>query len=375
MTLRKGWLLLTGICLFCTSAFSQDTEHSILKFSETRHDFYSIKEADGTKSHDFLLTNVGDKKVRLLGYVSGNAAARCEWKQNVLKKNDSVRIRVILDPKGMKYSFRFPLTLTTLVEKDTIRYKIMLSGYVVPSLTAREEKYSMQEGNLKYRNNTLSFSPMHRNEVRTDTIWFLNVWDSTMRLSPGSLPPAIRIIDLTREVAPNAEGYVVFSYSAAAKNDWGNVWDKFTLQTNDPKPKERNNYKTFYIITDIYDDFSSWTGEQMKNAPHILVDSTTFDFGRCFIGDVINHEFILKNTGKSTLIIHKVKTSCGCTTSNLEKDSLAPGESTKIKARFNTYGKRGGQEKEIFVITNDPKQPKTTLKIKGKVLEKPKEQN
>ena len=92
---------------------------------------------------------------------------------------------------------------------------------------------------------------MHRNEVYTDTIRFYNVWDSVMTFKSGSLPPAIKIVDLTREVQPRTEGYVVYSYSAAAKNDWGSVWDQFTLQTNDPLPKEHNNYKTFYIITDI----------------------------------------------------------------------------------------------------------------------------
>lgn len=371
----KHLFLILGISMLYFSLSAQTDEKKTLKFSETNPDFYNVQEIEGIATHDLLVTNLGENEVKLIGFTSENPAARYEWKQNVLKKYDKMHIKVLLDPKGMRYSFRIPTTILTLVGKDTVKYDIRLNGYVHPTPSTKEEIYGMQEGNLKYKNNTISFSPMHRNEVRTDTIWFYNVWDSVMTFKPGTLPPAIKIVDLTKEVEPNKEGYVVYSYSAAAKNDWGSVWDRFTLQTNDPKPKEHNNYKTFYVITDIYDDFESWSKEQLKNAPHILVDSEEFQFGQCYIGDVINHEFTLQNIGKSTLTIHKVKTSCGCTTSDLEKSTLEPGESTKIKARFNTYGKRGGQVKEIFVITNDPEQPKVTLKIMGKVVEKPKEQN
>ena len=371
----KKLLSLLVVCLSCFSISAQNDEKKTLKLSETNHDFYSIREIEGVVSHDLLVTNLGEKEVKLIGFTSENPAVRYEWKQNVLKKYDKIHIKVMLDPKGMRYSFRIPTTLLTLTGKDTVRYDIRLSGYVIPTPTTKEEVYGMQEGNLKYKNNTITIKSMHRNEVYTDTIRFYNVWDSVMTFKPGTLPPAIKIVDLTREVQPRTEGYVVYSYSAAAKNDWGSVWDKFTLQTNDPLPKEHNNYKTFYIITDIYDDFESWTKEQLRNAPHILLDSEEFDFGQCYIGDVIEHGFTIRNIGKSPLSIHKVKTSCGCTTSDLEKNTLEPGESTRIKARFNTYGKRGGQVKEIFVITNDPEQPKVTLKIKGKVAEKPKEQN
>lgn len=371
----KKLFLLFGISMLCFSLSAQTDGKKTLKFSETNHDFYSIKEAEGVVTHDLLVTNLGETDVKLIGFTSENPAVRYEWKQKVLKKYDKIHISVSLDPKGIRYSFKIPTSILTLVGKDTVKYDIRLSGYVVPTPTTKEELYGMQEGNLKYKNNTIDLKKMHRNEVRTDTIWFYNVWDSVMTFKPGSIPPAIKIIDLTKELQPKTEGYVVYSYSAAAKNDWGSVWDKFTIQTNDPQPKEHNNYKTFYVITDIYDDFGSWTKEQRLNAPHILVDSEEFNFGQCTIGDVINREFTIQNIGKSTLTIHKVKTSCGCTTSDLEKSTLEPGETTKIKARFNTYGKHGGQVKEIFVITNDPEQPKVTLKIMGKVLEKTKEQN
>jgi hypothetical protein len=47
---------------------------------------------------------------------------------------------------------------------------------------------------------------------------------------------------------------------------------------------------------------------------------------------------------------------------------VEPGETTRIKATFNTTGKMGQQHKTITVITNDPKRSNVTLTLQGEVL-------
>lgn len=368
----KRLFFIITLCAGYIFASAQTNPNGQLKFSEMYYDFYTIHEKDGVVSHNFLITNLGEQEVKIISATSSNPALRLELERKSLKKYDKIRLKATLNPTGIRYSFRVPFTVTALCGKDTLKYDLKIGGYIQPAPTTKEEVYSMQEGNLKYKNNTVTIRTMHRNQVHIDTIWFYNVWDSVMTFRPGSIPSAVKILNLTRSLKPFEEGYVVFSFDASVKNDWGFVYDRFTLLTNDPEPKDHNNSKTFYINADIYDNFGSWTPEQMKNAPHILIDEEEFNFGQCTEGEYINHEFTITNIGKSPLVIHKVKTSCGCTTSDLEKDTLQPNESTKIKARFSTYGKKGGQVKEIYIITNDPDQPKVTLKIMGKVLEKPK---
>ena len=76
---------------------------------------------------------------------------------------------------------------------------------------------------------------------------------------------------------------------------------------------------------------------------------------------------MLKNEGKSNLIIRKTKASCGCTAIAPENNVIAPGESTKIKTTFNSAGKKGVQNKTITVITNDPENTTIILNVKGEV--------
>jgi hypothetical protein len=69
------------------------------------------------------------------------------------------------------------------------------------------------------------------------------------------------------------------------------------------------------------------------------------------------------NTGKQSLKIESVKTSCGCTTTALTKTDYAPGESGEIEAKFVFSGRTGKQEKAITVSTSDAPQQPTILRL------------
>ena len=134
----KHLFLILGISMLYFSLSAQTDEKKTLKFSETNPDFYNVQEIEGIATHDLLVTNLGENEVKLIGFTSENPAARYEWKQNVLKKYDKMHIKVLLDPKGMRYSFRIPTTILTLVGKDTVKYDIRLNGYVHPTPSPKE---------------------------------------------------------------------------------------------------------------------------------------------------------------------------------------------------------------------------------------------
>jgi len=111
------------------------------------------------------------------------------------------------------------------------------------------------------------------------------------------------------------------------------------------------------------DDFTTLTPEQKANAPKIVIDSAVYDFGTIKSGDKAKHDFVVKNAGKSDLLIRKIATSCGCTATNLKSQVVKPGESTVIAVEFNSAGRTGNQAKQITVISNDPENPKMMLNI------------
>jgi Protein of unknown function (DUF1573). len=109
-----------------------------------------------------------------------------------------------------------------------------------------------------------------------------------------------------------------------------------------------------------------------QNGPEIEFSKTVHDYGEIpFNGDG-NCEFLFTNTGNEPLILQKPKSSCGCTIPTWPKDPILPGESNSIKVTYRTN--RAGNINKTVTVTSNAKQNGTVvLRIKGKVLEQPKE--
>lgn len=104
----------------------------------------------------------------------------------------------------------------------------------------------------------------------------------------------------------------------------------------------------------------------LASAQSISFDKTVFDYGKITAGSDGHRYFTVKNTGDKPLILTEVKPACGCTTPEWSKDPILPGKSAQIKVGYNT-NLSGAFSKPIEVFSNDPKNPRSVLTIKGEV--------
>ncbi|MEM9919563.1 MAG: DUF1573 domain-containing protein [Bacteroidota bacterium] len=91
---------------------------------------------------------------------------------------------------------------------------------------------------------------------------------------------------------------------------------------------------------------------------------TEYDFGTIKEGEVVKHTFSFVNTGKVPLLISNARSTCGCTVPKWPKEPIAPGESGKIKVRFNSTNKRDRQNKPVTITANTYPN-NTVVHIKG----------
>lgn len=94
----------------------------------------------------------------------------------------------------------------------------------------------------------------------------------------------------------------------------------------------------------------------------------TWNFGEIKEGEIVRHNFVVKNNTQKTLNILEVKTTCGCTGSKIRKNTLLAGEETLLEVQFNTKGYSGPVEKNIFVQTDNLDNPLLTFIIKARVI-------
>ena len=103
-------------------------------------------------------------------------------------------------------------------------------------------------------------------------------------------------------------------------------------------------------------------------APKLVVSPETYDFGEAPSGESVQATFTLRNDGDAPLHIAYVRTSCGCTTTVLEKRDLAPGEEMPLVATLSLKNRRGPQSKRVTIGSNDPDQPNVRAIIQGTAI-------
>lgn len=101
--------------------------------------------------------------------------------------------------------------------------------------------------------------------------------------------------------------------------------------------------------------------------PAIACAEPTWEFGTVAEGDVVRHVFPIRNTGDAVLKIESARGSCGCTATVLSAHEIPPGAEGRIEVAVNTQGRRGALDQSVVVASNDPKNPRLTLKVVGRV--------
>src|SRR5216110_316720 len=75
--------------------------------------------------------------------------------------------------------------------------------------------------------------------------------------------------------------------------------------------------------------------------------------------------FKYQNMGDKSVHFKSVRTSCGCTAAQTQKDEVPPGDKGEITATFNIGDRTGTQVKTVTVETDDPVNATTVLTLKA----------
>lgn len=100
----------------------------------------------------------------------------------------------------------------------------------------------------------------------------------------------------------------------------------------------------------IVDDITAGSANQPITT--IQFKDSVIHAGKIEEGKLLDVEFEFTNTGTEMLIIKNVSASCGCTIPEKPEEPIAPGQTGKIKATFDSKGRAGLNQKAITVLAN-----------------------
>jgi hypothetical protein len=109
------------------------------------------------------------------------------------------------------------------------------------------------------------------------------------------------------------------------------------------------------------------TPQPADTGGRIKVDNPIIDLGKMGPGKAYTGQFKFTNTGSGKLIISKVQSTCSCTVADLARLEYGPGEAGVVAVTYNSSGYAGPVEKHLYIMSNDPTNPRAELALKGNI--------
>ncbi|MDE5423121.1 DUF1573 domain-containing protein [Ancylomarina sp. DW003] len=334
----------------------------LMEFSSKVHDFGKLKEEKGKQVYSFEFVNKGTSPIIIKNVRSSCGCTSPNWSKAPVAPGQKGFIKATFDPKNRPGPFNKSITVTA--NTNPVVSILRIKGSVTPRVKTVRDSFPRLMSGLRMVNNHLPFYKVKNNEVKEAVMEIYNDTDSAMTVTFRRIPQHLNIKVVPETLAPKTRGKIVAVYDASKKRDWGFVTDYIDILVNG-KFAPRNRYTTSATITE---DFGKLSEEQLAKAPKLEFSERVFNFGELTQGEKAEHAFIIKNTGKSDLLIRKTKASCGCTAIAPQSKIIKAGETSELKVVFNSRAKRGRQNKRITVITNAPKNSSIDLRVMGNVV-------
>jgi hypothetical protein len=355
----KKLILFLSVVILGTTVYSQP----VMKLSKTEHDYGKFKEEAGKQSFDILVTNSGNAPLVIQNIVASCGCTQPDWTKQPIPPGGTGKITAKYDPANRPGQFNKTLSVYTNSKPEVV--VVTLKGEVIPREKTIEELFTFPVGAVRFESNHLAFTNVKKTEKKIRVMQLVNTSNEPVKIGFDNLPAHLALKANPETLKPGQKGIVEGTYDATKNNGWGTVSDMVKIKINDVT--QENVY--YYVSANLVEDFSSMTKEDMEKAPVFKLANTTVDLGTIPGSTAKEVEFTFTNEGRSDLMIRHVRSTCGCTAVQQGQAGVGikPGESSSIKAVFNSGGYTGKVTKAIYVYTNDPKNSEAILMLTANV--------
>lgn len=331
----------------------------------TDHEFGVFKEEAGKQTYNFIVTNTGDSALMIVDVVPSCGCTTPEWTKSPIPPKGQGKITAIYDPVNRPGVFSKTLTVHSNAKPGIV--VLAIKGEVTPRVPTIEEQYTWAVGAVRFESNHMAFTNVLKTEKKIRVMPIINTASEQVKVEFDGVPQHLELKINPEILKPGQKGIVEGTYDATKNPAWGNVSDMIRVKLNGVV--QATGY--YYVSANLVEDFSKLTKEETDNPPIFKVAATTVDIGTMEPATTRDVEFNFSNQGKRDLVIRNIRSTCGCTAVQQGSNSvLKPGESSSIKATFNSGSYKGKVNKAIYVYTNDPKNSEVILMLNADVVPK-----
>ena len=335
----------------------------VMKVSAGEHDFGKFREEAGKQTYDFVVMNTGNQPLVIQNIVASCGCTTPEWTKNPIAPKGTGKITAIYDPANRPGPFNKTLSVYTNSKPEIT--VLVIKGEVLPHEKTVEELFIFPVGPVRFESNHLAFTNVKKNEKKIRTMQVINTSSEPAKIEFDNIPQHLALKANPLTLKPGQKGLIEGTYDATKNQAWGYTTDMVKIKING----ELNQNVYYAVSANLVEDFSRLSKDDLANAPLFNIESKTVELGKIPGSTPKDVEFKFTNSGKSDLIIRYIKASCGCTAvqQGIQGQGIKPGESSSIKAVFNSGSYKGKVTKAIYVYSNDPKNSEVVLMLNADV--------
>lgn len=366
-----------AICLLLTfgstGLFAQ--EHDI-DFGEKTHNFGDLKKGDKAE-HVFTFKNTSDHPVKLTNVKASCGCTTPNWTREEVEPGKEGEIKVSYNSNRIG---PFNKSVTVQYENGPSPLILYIKGKVeapeggTPVVSTPPKKpainYSIPRGGVSFEKMIENLREINSEETRELRFRFRNTGNKVLKITDKvEADPEFTLKPEHKVLQPGQESMLNVYVDGKKMRELNRKDGYFSKRIAFYTDEEGASAKKQVTINGNYKRVFSQA--EKDNSPRIEFVETSVNGGKVIEGEQFVYDFEFTNTGKSPLTISQAKASCGCTATKPPQGSIAPGESGKITATFNSKGRPGKQSKTITVVSDDIDNGTVVLRFTVEVVKDP----
>ncbi|WP_026950085.1 DUF1573 domain-containing protein [Algoriphagus mannitolivorans] len=355
--------ILFSILLSFQSA-AQQTSVPKLIWKVNRIDLGTVLEEQGMQMAEFEFTHTQDSLFFIEDVILECGCTSVEYTRDTLKPGESGVVKVSFDPSSAAGFFS-----KLIMVKGNLHGaldSLYLEGVSIPYPSDPRKAYPAQLGDLGFRLKKINMGEVFDNEPKIKYVEFFNFGNDVLENAAlrTAGPDYIKIEQVQRMVRPQERGLLKIRYeSSFRKGDLGFYEDAVPVNWENVEGSEL----TLDIIADLFEYFPPVQKSNLDDLPQLKIGQKEIDLREISSKTVVRRSITLSNPGRKTLEIRKIQGNCECLIIEAPKDKLSPGESMELSLTFDPIGRKGIDQRNIYIFSNDPVNPVQLIILKSRI--------
>ena len=360
---RYGTSILFLTLFFATPllSFAQETTIPKLIWEITKVDLGTILQEDGPQVAEFNFTHTQDSILVLTEVLTDCGCTTSEFTSDSLKVGESGIVRVTFDPlSGVGDFSRMVIVKGNLQSVEDTLY---IEGTSIPFPDNPLLEYPQKKLDYGFRLDKVNMGEVFTNVPKQKIVEVFNFGATTLFADSlrWSAPEYIQIRQLEDSIAAQDRGLIEISYDGHIKNELGFFQDQFSMGW------EEDHQFSVELIGDVFEFYTPISKDQLNVKPQLVMSRKEIDLNEIPASQIQEEEIIISNRGQQVLEIKKIQGNCTCLKLEMPSTSIIPGESLTLSITFDPKGRKGIDQRNIYLFSNDPVNPVQLLILKSKI--------